>query len=477
MKKKLLALSKSILLKLLIVIIIAVFALWGAGDMFSAGKTNVVAEVSGENIYSEDYINELKNQIQSRNYQNISTAIKDNFHIKILNQLIAEKVFEIYAEEEKIFINDKTLSNFIKNIPEFSEQGSFSRTKYEKYLLKNQINANSFESNFKRSLLRKLIIESQNLGSISTLYHKAKVKDYFEKEIFIKFINLKDLYEENSVSKKEIEDYFQKNPIFSDELRSINYAIIAQNSDINANSDLFFKNISNIENQVLSNKSFTEIASQFSLNIKKTNLFNQDGLSKDFSKKIDLDESIIQKTFYLTDQINSELIEIKGKFYLIGIDKIIAKKPLPLNTEIEKKIKSKIKKIRINNKANVLSKKIKDRNMFDKLTSKKTNLIQQMNLKNRFEKNKIFSSGQVQQIFNLKINESLIIKGNKKYLVNAVNVSYDRKKSNDKMDKLYERQVNISFDEQIMQSFDRFLNNKYKVKVNQKVLDRITNSF
>ena len=248
MKKKLLALSKSILLKLLIVIIIAVFALWGAGDMFSAGKTNVVAEVSGENIYSEDYINELKNQIQSRNYQNISTAIKDNFHIKILNQLIAEKVFEIYAEEEKIFINDKTLSNFIKNIPEFSEQGSFSRTKYEKYLLKNQINANSFESNFKRSLLRKLIIESQNLGSISTLYHKAKVKDYFEKEIFIKFINLKDLYEENSVSKKEIEDYFQKNPIFSDELRSINYAIIAQNSDINANSDLFFKNISNIEN-------------------------------------------------------------------------------------------------------------------------------------------------------------------------------------------------------------------------------------
>ena len=227
----------------------------------------------------------------------------------------------------------------------------------------------------------------------------------------------------------------------------------------------------------MSNKSFTEIASQFSLNIKKTNLFNQDGLSKDFSKKIDLDESIIQKTFYLTDQINSELIEIKGKFYLIGIDKIIAKKPLPLNTEIEKKIKSKIKKIRINNKANVLSKKIKDRNMFDKLTSKKTNLIQQMNLKNRFEKNKIFSSGQVQQIFNLKINESLIIKGNKKYLVNAVNVSYDRKKSNDKMDKLYERQVNISFDEQIMQSFDRFLNNKYKVKVNQKVLDRITNSF
>ena len=37
--------------------------------------------------------------------------------------------------------------------------------------------------------------------------------------------------------------------------------------------------------------------------------------------------------------------------------------------------------------------------------------------------------------------------------------------------------VRLTFDEQIMQSFDKFLNNKYKVKINQKVLDRITNSF
>ena len=98
MKHKLVALSKSILVKLLIVIIIAVFASWGVGDMFSAGKTNVVAEVSGKNIYSEDYVNELRNGLKSKNYQNVSDAIKDNLHIQILNQLIAEKIFEIYAE-------------------------------------------------------------------------------------------------------------------------------------------------------------------------------------------------------------------------------------------------------------------------------------------------------------------------------------------------------------------------------------------
>lgn len=477
MKHKLVALSKSILVKLLIVIIIAVFALWGVGDMFSAGKTNVVAEVSGKNIYSEDYVNQLRNGLQSKNYQNVSDAIKDNLHIQILNQLIAEKIFEIYAEEEKIIINDKTLSNFIKNIPEFSKNGKFSRTEYEKYLLKNQIDSYSFETSFKKSLLKKLIVESQNLDSISTSYHKTKVKNYFEKKISISYINLEDLYEDTDITEKEILDYHKKNPSYSNELRSIKYAIINQNKEANQSSDLFFKNISDIENQVLSNKNFDDIATQFSLNVKKSGLFNEDGLIKNSLKTTVLDKSIVQKAFYLNDQITSELIEIKGSFYLIGINEIVKKKPLTLNEKIKKDIINKIKKKNIDSKANSLSNKIKEENIFNQLVSKKTKFVKQLELKNRLEENKTFSPNQIQEIFSLKKNESLVLKGSKNYLIKAIDASYDRTKSNDEMDKLYERQVTISFDEQIMQSFDKFLNNKYKVKINQKVLDRITNSF
>ena len=477
MKHKLVALSKSILVKLLIVIIIAVFALWGVGDMFSAGKTNVVAEVSGKNIYSEDYVNQLRNGLQSKNYQNVSDAIKDNLHIQILNQLIAEKIFEIYAEEEKIIINDKTLSNFIKNIPEFSKNGKFSRTEYEKYLLKNQIDSYSFETSFKKSLLKKLIVESQNLDSISTSYHKTKVKNYFEKKISISYINLEDLYEDIDITEKEILDYHKKNPSYSNELRSIKYAIINQNKEANQSSDLFFKNISDIENQVLSNKNFDDIATQFSLNVKKSGLFNKDGLIKNSLKTTVLDKSIVQKAFYLNDQITSELIEIKGSFYLIGINEIVKKKPLTLNDKIKKNIINKIKKKNIDSKANSLRNKIKEENIFNQLVSKKTKFVKQLELKNRLEENKTFSPNQIQEIFSLKKNESLVLKGSKNYLIKAIDTSYDRTKSNDEMDKLYERQVTISFDEQIMQSFDKFLNNKYKVKINQKVLDRITNSF
>jgi len=420
MKHKLVALSKSILVKLLIVIIIAVFALWGVGDMFSAGKTNVVAEVSGKNIYSEDYVNQLRNGLQSKNYQNVSDAIKDNLHIQILNQLIAEKIFEIYAEEEKIIINDKTLSNFIKNIPEFSKNGKFSRTEYEKYLLKNQIDSYSFETSFKKSLLKKLIVESQNLDSISTSYHKTKVKNYFEKKISISYINLEDLYEDIDITEKEILDYHKKNPSYSNELRSIKYAIINQNKEANQSSDLFFKNISDIENQVLSNKNFDDIATQFSLNVKKSALFNKDGLIKNSLKTTVLDKSIVQKAFYLNDQITSELIEIKGSFYLIGINEIVKKKPLTLNDKIKKNIINKIKKKNIDSKANSLSNKIKEENIFNQLVSKKTKFVKQLELKNRLEENKTFSPNQIQEIFSLKKNESLVLKGSKNYLIKAI---------------------------------------------------------
>ena len=228
---------------------------------------------------------------------------------------------------------------------------------------------------------------------------------------------------------------------------------------------------------VLSNRTFDDIATQFSLNIKKSDLFNKDGVIKNSLKATAFDRSIIQKSFYLNDQITSELIEVKGSFYLIGINEIVNKKPLILNDKVKKNIVNKIQKTNINNKANFLINKIKEQNLFDQLISKKKKLVKQLDLKNRLEKNKTFSPNQIQQIFNLKKNELLVVKGPKNYLIKAIDTSYDRTKSNDEMDKLYERQVAMNFDEQIMQSFDRFLNNKYKVKINQKVLDRITNSF
>ena len=475
MKNKLITLSKNLLVKALIVLIIAVFALWGAGDMFSAGKTNVVAEVSGENIYAEDYVSELRIQLPQK-YPSISDAIKNNFHLEILNQLVAEKILEIYAKDKNVIISDMTLSNFIKKIPEFLSDNKFSRTKYEKYLLQNQFNSYDFERNYKKNLLKKLLIESQSTGFINTEYHKKKIKDYFQKQVLIRYINLKKIYKKPTITQKEVTDFNQKNPSYSNEFRSIKYSIIEQKKK-QENSDLFFKNISEIENEVLSNKAFEEIIKKFSLNVKKSDLFNIDGYTKDSEKLIDFEKKIVKKTFYLNEQAQSELIETQGKFYLIGINQVLKKKKLPLNKSLKNKITKELQKNYLNKKINSLNAKIKNKNIFKDLTSKNIKDIKETNLKNRFEKNELFSTKQMQKIFDLEKNDLTILNGEYPYLVEAVKITTDNKKPTKEIEKLYEKQVTANFKGEILRSFDKFLNSKYKVKINQKVLDRITNTF
>ena len=107
MENKFAKASKNILIKVLVIIIIAVFALWGIGDLFSSGKNNVVAEIGNENIYTQDFNQELRNELRNQNITNIQEAIKNNFHYQVLNKLVSNKIIEIYSRENNIFVNEK----------------------------------------------------------------------------------------------------------------------------------------------------------------------------------------------------------------------------------------------------------------------------------------------------------------------------------------------------------------------------------
>ena len=171
------------------------------------------------------------------------------------------------------------------------------------------------------------------------------------------------------------------------------------------------------------------------------------------------------------------MIEIQGKFYLIGINQALKKKLLSLNKSLKDTITKEIQQIYLNKKINSLKTKIKDKNIFKDLTSKNTSDIKELMLKNRFEKNELFSSKQMQKIFNLEKDDLIILNDKYPYLVKAIKITTNNEESTKEMEKLYERQVTANFEGEILQSFDKFLNNKYEIKINQKVLDRITNSF
>jgi len=481
MENKFAKASKNILIKVLVIIIIAVFALWGIGDLFSSGKNNVVAEIGNENIYTQDFNQELRNELRNQNISNIQEAIKNNFHYQVLNKLVSSKIIEIYSRENNIFVSEKTLANFIKQIPEFQTNKEFSRIKYEKYLLENGLTANTFEQNFKQSLLKKIIIDSFTGGLKSTSYHENVVHKYVTKEIGIQYLELNQIIKNINFTELEIKTYYDENKsnLLSDEYREFEFLVLDVNNLGEGNNDLFFKKISEIENNILENKNFLEIAEKYNLNNKNAFTINKSGYLINAEKSADLDQKIIEKLFNLNDNFKTDLVETKGKFYLLTLKKIIPPKSLLLNEKTKKFIINDIKLKKLSEKIKSINNEIKEakKDLFKEIQKKENLTLKEIFFKSRFEANKLFSQSNIQQIFQKKLNENLLLETNGKfYLVKVIKENYFADTISAEKKQLYEKQVISDFSNQILFLFDKILNEKYKVKINEKVLNRIISS-
>ena len=481
MENKFAKASKNILIKVLVIIIIAVFALWGIGDLFSSGKNNVVAEIGDENIYTQDFNQELRNELRNQNISNIQEAIKNNFHYQVLNKLVSSKIIEIYSRENNIFVSEKTLANFIKQIPEFQTNKEFSRIKYEKYLLENGLTANIFEQNFKQSLLKKIIIDSFTGGLKSTSYHENVVHKYVTKEIGIQYLELNQIIKNINFTELEIKTYYDENKsnLLSDEYREFEFLVLDVNNLGEGNNDLFFKKISEIENNILENKNFLEIAEKYNLNNKNAFTINKSGYLINSEKSADLDQKIIEKLFNLNDNFKTDLVETKGKFYLLTLKKIIPPKSLLLNEKTKKFIINDIKLKKLSEKIKSINNEIKEakKDLFEEIQKKENLTLKEIFFKSRFEANKLFSQSNIQQIFQKKLKENLLLETNGEfYLVKVNKESYSADTISAEKKQLYEKQVISDFSNQILFLFDKILNEKYKVKINEKVLNRIINS-
>ena len=481
MENKFAKASKNILIKVLVIIIIAVFALWGIGDLFSSGKNNVIAEIGNENIYTQDFNQELRNELRNQNISNIQEAIKNNFHYQVLNKLVSSKIIEIYSRENNIFVSEKTLANFIKQIPEFQTNKEFSRIKYEKYLLENGLTANTFEQNFKQSLLKKIIIDSFTGGLKSTSYHETVVHKYVTKEIGIQYLELNQIIKNINFTELQIKTYYDenKNNLLSDEYREFEFLVLDVNNLGEGNNDLFFKKISEIENNILENKNFLEIAEKYNLNNKNAFTINKSGYLINSEKSADLDQKIIEKLFNLNDNFKTDLVETKGKFYLLTLKKIILPKTLLLNEKTKKFIINDMKLKKLSEKIKSINNEIKEakKDLFEEIQKKENLTLKEIFFKSRFEANKLFSQSNMQQIFQKKLNENLLLETNGEfYLVKVNKESYSADTISAEKKQLYEKQVISDFSNQILFLFDKILNEKYKVKINEKVLNRIISS-
>ena len=133
--------STSIYAKILLGIIIIPFIFWGMGDVFTGGSKNVVVKIDKDKYSIQEFSNFMNK------YAPPDEKIDSNTVNEFLSLFISEKIIEKEVENFNIQLSDISLSKLIKHQKEFKKDNKFSRTEYEKFLIKNNITAVNFETN------------------------------------------------------------------------------------------------------------------------------------------------------------------------------------------------------------------------------------------------------------------------------------------------------------------------------------------
>ena len=477
-------LSKSFFVKLLVGIIILPFVFWGMGDVFRGGNQNVIATIDSKKVSTQDFLKYL-NQLDL-NKEDIKNLPKTDLIEKILSQYIGRKVMKLEIEELGISVNDNSLRNIIKNDKIFFRNDKFSRTEYEKFLLKSGITAPAFEANIVEQETRRQLLSSLAGGMIIP---DILVENAFKKENqikYIKYVNLQKFHSNKKPSQEKIKELYEKNKkFFTEVFKSLKYAeIIPQLITGKKEYDkAFFKQLDVIENKILDGQSFNEAVKENNLKtitIDKTNKNKQD---KDKIKIEDIPENLFKKIFTIKDEKSPEIVNLDNKYFLVEVNSVEKINKSINDSEVLKALNDQLNfqnKI-INNRSI-----IKDISMgaFDKIAMEKFASKNNLDFKDykisKLKQNEVFSEGIIKRIFLTKDGEINLITDStlsNNFLVLTENTEYKKlDKSSTEFEK-YEAKARLDLINRIYKTFDEQLNKKYKVELNQKTIERVKNSF
>ena len=469
---KLRGFSNSKLAGVLVGIIIIPFVFWGMGSVFSGGNTNNVAKINNEIISSKDFINfvndsRLTNEI-------IKANLDKNIIENILSELISEKLIEMEIKELNVKVSEEALANKIRsNAILLDENNKFSRVKYEKFLLENNLTASSFENSLRKQELKKNLFNYISGGIISPYFLKNKIYISENKKIELKFLDL-DLVHDKTATDIEVEEFIKNNQdlLKIDFIDAAYTKITPQNLvEIDEFNDEFFKKIDEIENNILNGSNLNEISKIYNLKLDKISNFVLN----------DNSDEILEEIYSKRNQDKLQLID-KNDYYLIfEISNINKKIPNRSNKDFIKSVKKNVilkKKFEFNKE---LYEKIDDKlfndDEFIKISKDKNN-IKAITLKNLNDIN-FFDSESVELIYTLPNKSFTLVTGetNKVYLTKIKDIYYSNIDKNDNNISEYSTKSNNDIINNIYTSYDLSLNTKYNVKIFNQTIERVKNYF
>jgi len=470
MLNKLRNFTKTKLATVLIGIIIIPFVFWGMGGVFQGGNTNNIAKIKNVNISTEDFFDHIRSLGISEEI--ISKNIKNNILTEVLNDLLAKKFIELEIKKLGLIINDESLLLLIKNNKNFfDENNSFSRLKYEKFLLENNITASEFEKKLRKRELEKILFNYYSSG----LHIPEFLVNYFNytqnRNIEVKYVSLENNYKKKKeFNKTDVENYIEKNrENLKKDFVDVKYVkltpeILTGSSDYNEN---YYEIIDLIENKAFNKNNLEEILDGYEgINISEIKELSQNNVDKD-----------LQDIFKYKESNVIQILDKEDYFLIFKNENY--KRKLPI---LDNKFLSEIKEILYKENRYNYNKKV-----FSKINSNKfsdDDFNNSVKNKNEYKKvqiksirdNNTFEINSVELIYSMPINSFMLVTDDeeKVYLLKILGTE---NKSLKKGDKEIFLKTKDKIKNEIYISYDHFLNQNYKVEINYSTLERTENYF
>tara|TARA_Y100000022_G_scaffold120378_1_gene104092 strand:+ start:242 stop:1657 length:1416 start_codon:yes stop_codon:yes gene_type:complete len=455
---------------ILVFIMIIPFVFWGMGSMFSSGNTNSIVKINESNVSTEEFIDYLNNSGIPQ--KTIRENLNNNIIEELLSGLVSTKILDLEIREYDLIISKETLLKMIKKNKNFlDDQGNFQRLKYEKFLLENNQSAPQFELRLKNRELQKNLFSFVGAGTVSPKFLVKKLYEEENKKLEIDFINLDKFYKKKGdFTDNDLKKFLEENKEnLKVDYLDFEYSIINPKNLIGVDefNQSFFDKIDQIEIDISNEVPFNSIVSN--LNLKSTKV-------KDFLFSSDKNE--VEKKIFELKGTDFDIFELGDDYVLYKIQKNESREPDITNSQTKEEILD----------------LIFQKNKFDY----NTNLIEKIK-NNEFNDNEFIQMGQQ----NIKTAQLNSIRDNKKFDINAVKILYslpinsftliNDEKENIYLAKVKDYQVelidnnneiidytnkqNSNLKNNMLKSYDLYLNSRYNVTLNQKTIERVKNFF
>tara|TARA_B100001057_G_scaffold290091_1_gene290163 strand:- start:1490 stop:2905 length:1416 start_codon:yes stop_codon:yes gene_type:complete len=462
--------SKSKLGAIVVGIVAIPFVFYGMGSVFQNKDVNNVAKIGNYNISTKDFVNHI-NQT-GLNPDIIRKNIDKDILKELLNDLLARKFIELEVKKFDLNISDSFLVNLIKNNKNFhDDENKFDRIKYEKFLIENNINAPDFEKKLKNRELEKKLFQMFDGGLKMPNFIVNKNNDLSNSIIELESINLEKFYQKE-FSNEEIDNFIKENEeSFKKDFISFTYAKVTPNNLVNSKeyNEVFFQKIDELEYELASSLNLEELFKDHK-NIKVDSI-------KNYNPQINAEFSEI---FINRNDSDIQMIDKNEYFLFFKINNLVKKLPNQNDSEFKKQIINSLndkKKFEFNKK------------IFDKISKNNYNyedfkkLSNNINLKNitlkSINDNNFLDINSVKYIYSSPKGSFLLVSDNSDniYLVMVKDIIKNEFNINSNQFSDLYNQTKENLKNEIYASYDLYLNNEYKVIINQNSIERLKNYF